>query len=481
MRSASIRPGGMVSGLRSSRSGELLVPVSRPSLVGLLLVDLARVAGRLVLWAARHPVVVVVVAAALWVLRSYGAAVLAVVVAVSAAGLIAWWRAYPTSFRRVVVSPFRAAFVYARMWQPAMVTCGLDTRMGGVEYLPRIRRVVSTRFVDRVLVKILPGQSPEQYENATNQLAHTFSAIRCRVVLDRPGRLWLEFTHGDPLAELVPAIAPPSDMDLSALPIGRTEDGGDWKLRLLGNHLLVAGATGSGKGSVMASMLRAMGPGIRDGSVEVWAIDPKGGMELTPSSGLFERFVYDSPATMVQLLEEAVSYMRFRSERLRLEGQRAHVPSPGDPLVVLLIDEMAALTAYVGDRDLKRRAESALQLLLSQGRAPGVLVVAAVQDPGKDVVGFRDLFPSRIALRLLEDVQVDMVLGRSARLRGAECDQIPASLPGVGYVVLEGVREPVRVRAAYMSDEDVRDTVGRFTRDRFSDAVQLVEPVEGRG
>ncbi|WP_353355882.1 FtsK/SpoIIIE domain-containing protein [Intrasporangium sp. DVR] len=471
----------MVTGLRSSRSGEILVPVSRPSLPGLLLVNVARVIGRLVVWSCRHPVAVLVLALAAVVLRSHGPRGLAIVAAAVGALLVVWWRVHPVTFRRVVVSPFRAAFVYARMWQPAMVTCGLDTRMGGEEYLPRIRRVVSTPYVDRVLVKILPGQSPEQYENATSQLAHTFSSVRCRVVLDRPGRLWLEFTHGDSLAEIVPAITPPASVDLTALPIGRTEGGGDWRLRLLGSHLLVAGATGSGKGSVMASMLRAMGPGIRDGSVEVWAIDPKGGMELTPSSGLFERFVYDSPASMVQLLEEAVSFMRFRAERLRLEGQRVHVPSPGDPLVVVLVDEMAALTAYVGDRDLKRRAESALQLLLSQGRAPGVLVVAAVQDPGKDVVGFRDLFPSRIALRLLEDVQVDMVLGRSARLRGAECDQIPASLPGVGYVVLEGVREPVRVRAAYMSDDDVKDTVARFSRDRYSDVVQLAQPAEGRG
>jgi S-DNA-T family DNA segregation ATPase FtsK/SpoIIIE len=89
-------------------------------------------------------------------------------------------------------------------------------------------------------------------------------------------------------------------------------------------------------------------------------------------------------------------------------------------------------------------------------------VVAAVQDPGKDVIGFRDLFPSRVALRLLEDVQVDMVLGRSARMRGAECDLIPASLPGVGYVVLEGVREPVRVRASYVSDEDLAEMVEQF-------------------
>ncbi len=62
-------------------------------------------------------------------------------------------------------------------------------------------------------------------------------------------------------------------------------------------------------------------------------------------------------------------------------------------------------------------------------------MIAAVQDPGKDVIGFRDLFPTRIALRLLEDVQVDMVLGRSARLHGAQCDLIPPSLPGVGYVI----------------------------------------------
>jgi S-DNA-T family DNA segregation ATPase FtsK/SpoIIIE len=202
-------------------------------------------------------------------------------------------------------------------------------------------------------------------------------------------------------------------------------------------------------------------------------------MELSPSSGLFARFAYDSPEAMVRLLEDAVSFMRFRAERLRMEGHRVHSPAVGDPLLVVLIDEMAALTAYIGDRDLKKRAESALQLLLSQGRAPGVLVVAAVQDPGKDVVGFRDLFPSRVALRLLEDVQVDMVLGRSARLRGAECDQIPASLPGIGYVVLEGVREPVRVRAALTTDEDVADAVARFRPAQSAEPVRQLGLVEG--
>jgi S-DNA-T family DNA segregation ATPase FtsK/SpoIIIE len=162
--------------------------------------------------------------------------------------------------------------------------------------------------------------------------------------------------------------------------------------------------------------------------------------------------------------------MRERAERLRQAGKRIHTPTPADPLVLVVVDEMAALTAYAGDRDLKKRAEAALQLLLSQGRAPGVLVVAAVQDPGKDVIGFRDLFPTRIALRLLEEAQVDMVLGRSARLHGAECDQIPASLPGVGYVVLEGIREPVRVRAAHVTDADLAQMVSDSTPCQTTDA-----------
>jgi S-DNA-T family DNA segregation ATPase FtsK/SpoIIIE len=75
------------------------------------------------------------------------------------------------------------------------------------------------------------------------------------------------------------------------------------------------------------------------------------------------------------------------------------------------------------------------------------------------------LFPSRVALRLLEDVQVDMVLGRSARQRGAECDQIPPSMPGVGYVVMEGVREPVRVRASYVSDDELAHMVEEYRPD----------------
>jgi S-DNA-T family DNA segregation ATPase FtsK/SpoIIIE len=465
--------------MRGSKANELIVVQPRPSFWTVMATNLCRLLGRLVLWATRHPgtagSLILIVVLWLW-LGLLGAGAVVVCAGVS---LAAWRWLHPVTFRRVVVSRWRGVWVYRRCWQPAMHTCGLSVDLHGREYLPRVRRVVAGECVDEVQVDLLSGQSPEQFEAAVLQLAHTFAASRCRVVVEKPGRIRLEFTHRDPLTETVPALETASEPDFERLPIGRREDGSEWLLRLLGTHVLVAGATGAGKGSVVWSLIRALGPGIRERSVQVWAIDPKGGMELTPGAGLFTRFAYADTESMVLMLEDAVVLMRERAERLRCAGLRSHTPSPHDPLIVVVVDEMAALTAYCGDRDLKKRAEAALQLLLSQGRAPGVLVVAAVQDPGKDVIGFRDLFPSRIALRLLEDVQVDMVLGRSARQRGAECDRIPTSMPGVGYVVLEGVREPVRVRAAYVSDADLAQMVEDYrpgvTPDQVERRLQLVD------
>ena len=85
--------------------------------------------------------------------------------------------------------------------------------------------------------------------------------------------------------------------------------------------------------------------------------------------------------------------------------------------------------------------------------------MGAVQDPRKDVLSVRDLFPTRVALRLSEADHVGLVLGQGARDRGARCDQIAESLPGVGYVGIDGVAEPVRVRFAHVTDEDIAQMV----------------------
>jgi DNA segregation ATPase FtsK/SpoIIIE, S-DNA-T family len=125
---------------------------------------------------------------------------------------------------------------------------------------------------------------------------------------------------------------------------------------------------------------------------------------------------------------------------------------------VVVVDEIAFLTAYQADRKLKDRILAALATLTTQGRAVGYCVVAALQDPRKEVLNIRNLFPDKIALRLDEPAQVDMLLGDGARDRGALCDQISADPDigaGVGFVRLETSPDPVRVRAAFVSDTDI--------------------------
>ncbi len=48
-----------------------------------------------------------------------------------------------------------------------------------------------------------------------------------------------------------------------------------------------------------------------------------------------------------------------------------------------------------------------------------------------------------------------MVLGDGMHQMGALADRIPAGRPGVGYMTVEGVREPIRVRAAYVTDDRI--------------------------
>ena len=232
------------------------------------------------------------------------------------------------------------------------------------------------------------------------------------------------------------------------------EDGQPWVLRLLGTHVFVAGVQGAGKGSVIWSVLRGLARPIHTGLVQVWAVDPKGGMELAFGRPLFTRFACETTAAMVELLEDAVTVMDARCARLA-GVTRMHQPTVDEPLVLVIVDELSTLTAYEPDTKLRNRATAAISALLARGRAAAVVVLAAAQDPRKEVVSFRSLFPTKVALRLDTPSQVDMVLGDGMHQMGALADRIPAGRPGVGYVTVEGIREPIRVRAAYVTDDQI--------------------------
>ena len=354
--------------------------------------------------------------------------------------------------------------VYRRSWHAAMATAGLAVSWNGQRILPELKSVRCRASGDVVTVRMVSGQIPDDYAKASLRLAHTFKALGCRVT---PGRradlVVLTLRRRDPLTDTVPTATPKKSPDLLALPVGVTEDGTRLTVRLSGTQILVAGATGAGKGSVLWSLVAALAGGVRAGTVRLWVFDPKGGMEFAAGQRLFDRFLCDDFTAMAAALDQAVTVLRDRAARLR-GITRQHEPTVGDPLYVIVIDELAALTAYLTDRQLKDRIKAALGIILTQGRAVGVHVIAAVQDPRKDVLPFRDLFPTRIALRLTEPAQVDMVLGDGMRDRGAFCDRIPQAQPGVGYLVLDGDPTPARARFSHWTDDHIAGLAGDYTR-----------------
>jgi S-DNA-T family DNA segregation ATPase FtsK/SpoIIIE len=443
-------------------------PVYRTPLWIVAIVHFVRLIVWLVRFLFRHPVLVLaaIVGALMWRVTGWlGLVVLAVTIT---AVLALWWWRFPASFSRFIGAPARGqwrAWHYRRRWAAVMTIGRLAPVYQGRVLLPVLGKVSATRFTDRVRVRLVSGQSAADFAARAENLAHGFGAILCRVRSAVPGALVLEFVRRDALAAIIPALALPARVDLRVLPVGRREDGLIWVVRVHGTHVLIAGATGAGKASLLWSIVRAMLPAMVAGLVRIWAADPKL-MELAYGRAIFDRYgrYAATPAAIVVMLEDAVEQMQARAA-IFAGKHREHTPTVEHPFIVVLVDEVAFLTAYLSDRAIRDRIKAALATLTTQGRAVGFSVVAALQDPRKEVMSIRNLFPDRIAMRLDEPEQVDMVLGDGARDRGALADLISTDETtgaGVAYVRLATDPEPVRVRAAWVTDADIRAMVSDY-------------------
>jgi S-DNA-T family DNA segregation ATPase FtsK/SpoIIIE len=430
------------------------------------IVQLARALKALIAFLIRHPLASLTAAVLGLAWYRFGWPGPVILTASITAGLAAWWWRWRASFRRHVTGRMRGKWRrwhYQRHWLAVMTIGRLAFVYQGRLLLPVLGKVTSTPYTDRVLTGIVSGQSAEDFARRADALAHGFGALLCRVRSARPGWLVLEFVRRDALAATIPALPIAVTADLKTLAIGRREDGSLWLVRLHGTHLLVAGATGAGKASIIWGLIRALFPLLKARLVRLLGADPKR-MELSYGREIFDTHGHYAadPIDIAAMLAQAVTAMQDRAEALGGK-QRDHTPTPEYPFVVIVVDEVAFLTAYHPDKALRERIKADLATLTTQGRAVGYCVVAALQDPRKEVMSIRNLFPDRIAMRLDEPEQVDMVLGDGARDRGAAAELIssdPAVGAGVAFVRLESDPDPVRVRAAWVADADIRAMAG---------------------
>jgi DNA segregation ATPase FtsK/SpoIIIE, S-DNA-T family len=364
----------------------------------------------------RYPLSLTLLVAGWWSYSGLGAWWFCSLLVVLLGGLTVWWWRRRDSFERFALprirTEFRRLFVYGFEWRSVMRLSELTKDKRGREYRPRLGRVRAEGWRDLVRVKMVKGQAPEQWELHASGLAHSFNAVSCRVRVRK----------------------------------------------VLGTHVLGVGVSGAGKGSLVWSVAWALAPAIKAGRVKLYGIDPKGGMELGQAPEVFERVVYDNGSHAVTLLEWLAQEVKRRAESYR-GRRRMWTAESGDPFILLVVDELADVIAYQTDKNLRDRATRAVQAITSQGRAPGVCVLGLLQDPRKEIIAFRHLFSTRIAMRLDEPAQVDMVLGDGVRQRGAAAHEISENTPGVAWMKEDGRREPVRARVFHITDEHLAGLV----------------------
>src|SRR4051794_30362905 len=427
---------------------------------------------RAVGWLCRHPLFALLPLLTVLAVRTWGT----VVAGCGAAGLVVvllvWWRAHPASFDRWAAPRIRSAWrrwtVYrGRRWAGLLDECELtrDNRRTGTTLCPRVLRVRSvTPSIDTLAVRMVRGQDLTSWTDHTPALADALRAERVAVSRRRPGVLTVIVERRNPFPHALDATPIPetsAEVDLSRLDVGDNEYGGPFLLNLRGKRLLVVGASGAGKSSLLWNPLRAAGPMIRDRLLRVWMIDLKGGTETDRGQALFHRWATTLDQA-IDLLTDFRDSMLTRQQWMRTEKVRRCDITAETPYELLMIDELAMLTAY-GDRSSVRDALRLLAEILTQGRAANHGVAGYVQEPTKDVVDAGALFAPRTCLGVPPAPPVDMALGDGARDRGALADEIPGAPDhaGIGFVIDTGSRLPIRFRAGYVADPDIDDLATR--------------------
>ena len=231
-------------------------------------------------------------------------------------------------------------------------------------------------------------------------------------------------------------------------------------------HLLIAGATGSGKSVCINTIIMSILYKANPKEVKLIMIDPKV-VELSVYNGIPHLMipVVTDPKKAAGALHWAVDemtdrYQKFANASVRdLKGYNAKIESlptiEGDPKpeklpqIVIIVDELADLMMVSPGE-----VEESICRLAQLARACGIHLIIATQRPSVNVITglIKANMPSRIAFAVTSGVDSRTILD----VNGAE------KLLGKGDMLFspQGIPKPVRVQGAFVSDEEVSAVVG---------------------
>ncbi len=372
----------------------------------------------------------------------------------------------PASEAEVTVTPEEIEDK-TKVIQATLDNFGIDAEVSGAVSGPRV-----TLFE----VTPAPGVKVEVISSIGNNLAMDLAAESLRILAPVPGRRVVGIEVPNVRAAVVrlrSLLEPASEARekcMIPLPVGRDIRGGNVFLDLAkAPHLLIAGATGSGKSVCMNAMLVSLALRFSPAELKLILVDPKV-VEFAVYRTLPHLIapVITEPKQVVPALRWVIAEMQWRYTILakvgvrNLEGFNKRVPGENEldeagapiparlPFLVVVIDELADIMLTVGDE-----VEELLARIAQLSRAVGIHTIVATQRPSVNVITgiIKANYPTRIAFQVVSQVDSRTILDG----KGAE------SLLGRGDLLFKppaGSRFE-RVQSPMVSDAEIERVVRR--------------------
>lgn len=335
---------------------------------------------------------------------------------------------------------------------------GIDAKVIGVIHGPTV-----TRYE----IHPAPGVKISKITNLSNDIALSFAVASVRIEAPIPGKnavgievpnrkrinVYLkeilqssEFQNGKykiPIALGIDIGGKPIIADLTELP-----------------HLLIAGATGSGKSVCINNIILSILYKLNPETVKFIMIDPKR-VELNVYNGIPHLLIpiVTDASQAIKVLNWSISEMEKRFKIFaeagvrNLEGYNEYVRNINNdteplPYIIIVIDELADLML-----SSPVKAEESLCRLAQMTRATGIHLIIATQRPSVDIItgSIKVNFPSRIAFAVSTQVDSRTILD----VNGAE------KLLGNGDMLFSpvGVSKPIRAQGAFVVEKEIRNVV----------------------